>query len=432
METHAPLVSGLEDADEGVLGDADFAEGFHLGFALLLLLEEFALSGDVTAVTFGGDVLAHGRDGFPGDDLSADGGLNGDDEHLGGDDVFEFLGEVAAVGGGFVGVDDGGEGFDRFAGDEHVHLDHLLRAVAGVLVVHGAVAASHGFELIVEVDEDFGEGDGAGEHDATIIDGLGILEDAALVHEELHDVADEFGGDHDEDADHGLANFLDLGGLGEEGGVVDDDLGSVGLGDFVDHGRVGGNDIHVELAAEAFLDDLHVEKAEESAAEAEAEGDGGFGLEGEGGVVDLQLGHGGLEGFVVAAVDGVDAGEDHRLDLLVAGKRFSAGVLGFGDGVADLDLGGGLHVGDEVADVTGGDVADGGHGRTEDAGFLDLVSLGGVEEFDAGALLHGTRETTDVGDDAAEVVVDGVEDRAAEESIIGVVGGGGDAGDDCF
>jgi len=99
-----------------------------------LLFEEFALSGDVAAVAFCGDVFAHGRDGFAGDDVSSDSGLDGDDEHLGGDDFFELGGEFAAAVDGFVTVDDGGEGFDGIAGDEHVHFDHLGGAVAGVLV----------------------------------------------------------------------------------------------------------------------------------------------------------------------------------------------------------------------------------------------------------------------------------------------------------
>jgi len=42
-----------------------------------------------------------------------------------------------------------------------------------------------------------------------------------------------------------------------------------------------------------------VEEAEEAAAEAEAEGGGALGLEGEGGVVDLEFTHGDFEGLVV-------------------------------------------------------------------------------------------------------------------------------------
>ena len=42
---------------------------------------------------------------------------------------------------------------------------------------------------------------------------------------------------------------------------------------LVNDGRVGGDDVHVVLAAEPLLDDLHVQQAEEAAAEAEAERD---------------------------------------------------------------------------------------------------------------------------------------------------------------
>ena len=46
--------------------------------------------------------------------------------------------------------------------------------------------------------------------------------------------------------------------------------------DFVGDGRGGLDDLDVVLALEAFLDDLHVQQAEEAAAEAEAQGVGGF------------------------------------------------------------------------------------------------------------------------------------------------------------
>ena len=90
-----------------------------------------------------------------------------------------------------------------------------------------------------------------------------------------------------------------------------------GVGD-VHHVGDGGDDVHVELAVEAFLDDFHVEHAEESAAEPEAEGGGRFRFEGEGGVVELEFLDGGAQVFVVFGFDGVDAGEDHGLDLLEA------------------------------------------------------------------------------------------------------------------
>ena len=53
-------------------------------FALFLLLQQLLLSGDVAAVALGQHVFAHGLDGFPGDDLAADGRLDGDLEELAG------------------------------------------------------------------------------------------------------------------------------------------------------------------------------------------------------------------------------------------------------------------------------------------------------------------------------------------------------------
>ena len=413
------------------MGDVDFAEGFHFCFPLFLLLEELALSGDVAAVAFGGDVLAHRGDRFAGDDIASDRGLDRDDEHLGGDDFLEFGGEVAAALDRFVAVDDGREGLDGFRGDEHVHFDHVGGAVAGVFIVHRTVAFAHRFKAVVEVDEDVGEGDFRSEHDAEFIDRFGVFQFTAFLHDELHDIANVFSGNHDKDAHDGLADFCDDLLLGEVGGVVDDEFLAVGLGDLVDDRRIGGDDVHVELAAEAFLNDLHVEKAEEATAEAEAEGGGAFSLEGEGGVVDLELAHRDLEGLVVRGVDGVDAGEDHGADFFESGEGLWAGLVLVGDGVADFDFGGGLHVGDDVADVSGAESVGLLHFGGEDAGLFDFVVVGSVEELDLVTFFHLTGNDTNVGDNAAKLIVEGVEDGGAEETI-GVFDGRGDEFDDGF
>ncbi len=67
----------------------------------------------------------------------------------------------------------------------------------------------------------------------------------------------------------------------------------------------------------------------------------------------------------------------------------------------------------------------------EDAGFLDLVVIGGVEELDLIAFFHLAGDDADVGDDAAVGIVKGVEDGGAEEAI-GVFDGWGDEFDDRF
>ena len=60
-------------------------------------------------------------------------------------------------------------------------------------------------------------------------------------------------------------------GLGQVGRVVDDVERAVGAVDAVLDARRGGDQGEAELALEALLDDLHVQQAEEAAAEPEAE-----------------------------------------------------------------------------------------------------------------------------------------------------------------
>ena len=77
----------LEDRQEGLLGDLHRPDLLHALLALLLLLEELALAGDVATVALGEDVLAEGLDRLAGDDLGADGRLDGHLVHLLRDDL---------------------------------------------------------------------------------------------------------------------------------------------------------------------------------------------------------------------------------------------------------------------------------------------------------------------------------------------------------
>ena len=123
-------------------------------------------------------------------------------------------------------------------------------------------------------------------------------------------------------------------GSGQRDGLSTSMSGAVGEGDLVADAGCGGDEVEIVLALEALLDDFEVEEAEEAAAEAEAEGDGGLGLEGEGGVVEAQLFEGVAEHGVLVGVDGVEAGEDHALDVFEAGEGLGAGAVDLGDGVS--------------------------------------------------------------------------------------------------
>ena len=99
------------------------------------------------------------------------------------------------------------------------------------------------------------------------------------------------------------------------------------IDDLVDHVGRGRDQVEVELALEPLADDLHVQQAEEAAAEAEAERAGGLRLVGERGVVELQLVERVAQRRVVVAVDRVEPGEHHRVGVLVAAERLGGAVV---------------------------------------------------------------------------------------------------------
>ena len=71
--------------------------------------------------------------------------------------------------------------------------------------------------------------------------------------------------------DDGLANLLHLALVRHLGGILHHDDFAVALDHFVHHTRRGGDQILVKLALEALLHDLHVQQAQEAAAEAKAQ-----------------------------------------------------------------------------------------------------------------------------------------------------------------
>ena len=90
---------------------------------------------------------------------------------------------------------------------------------------------------------------------------------------------------------------------------------------LVDHRGRGGDQLHVVLALEPLLHDVHVQQAEKAAAEAEAERLRDFRLVVQRGVVQVQLLQRLAHRLVLVRFDRIEAGEDLRLDFLESGQR---------------------------------------------------------------------------------------------------------------
>src|SRR5262245_44394043 len=89
--TRSPSLSLVhpEHCEERFLRDFDGADPLHALLAFFLLFEQLPLPGDVATVALGKHVLSHRSDGFAGNDVTADGGLNGDFEHLARDQLLQ-------------------------------------------------------------------------------------------------------------------------------------------------------------------------------------------------------------------------------------------------------------------------------------------------------------------------------------------------------
>ena len=119
------------------------------------------------------------------------------------------------------------------------------------------------------------------------------------------------------------------------------------------------------------------------------------------------------------------------LGFAVAFEGFGCGVGGVGHGIADDDILDGFDVGDDETDFAGADGVDGFGFGHELAEVGDGVEGAFAHEADFLALGEFSVHDADVDDDAAVVVVFGIEDEALERGV-GIAFGGREAFGDEF
>ena len=220
-------------------------------------------------------------------------------------------------------------------------------------------------------------------------------------------------------------------GIGPARRVIDLDHRPIREVNFVADAGRRGDEVEVELALQPLLDDLHVQQAEKAAPESEAERDRAFRLEEEGGVVELEFFQSIAQQGVLVRIDGIDAGEDHRLDLFKAGQGVGGGARVLGDGVADARVGDVLDGGDEEADFAGGELLDLDGLGGEHAHRLDVEDLVVPHEANLHALAHAAVNDAREHDHAAVRVEPRVENERLERCFR-IALGRRQAGDDGF
>ncbi|MND79928.1 hypothetical protein D3C80_716880 [compost metagenome] len=108
---------------------------------------------------------------------------------------------------------------------------------------------------------------------------------------------------------------------------------------MIDDRRSGCDQVEVELALEALLDDFQMQQAEEAAAETETESGRRFHFEREGRIVEAKLAHRRAQVFEIGGIDREETAEHHRLGRLEARQCLRRRLLVFGNGIADAGIG---------------------------------------------------------------------------------------------
>ena len=318
---------------------------------------------------------------------------------------------------GAIAMDDDRQRVHRLAVDQDIELDQRRLPVAGDVIVERRVAARDRFQPIVEIEHDFVERQLVGDQHA--VGGLELerLLHAALVLAQLQDGADELRRRQDHRGDDRLFDLVDVPGLGQLRRAVDLDQFAVGLGHAIQHARRGGDQVHVEFALEPLLHDLHVQQAEEAAAEPEPERHRRFRLEEERRVVETQFLERLAELGILVALHRIEAREHHRLERLEAGERRQRRPVRVRHRVADLRVGDHLDAAGDEADFARAQRLDLHRPRREDAERLDLVVLPRVHQRDLHRIPDRAFQHADDDHHAAVGVVPRVENQRLERRV---------------
>ncbi|OQA43229.1 MAG: hypothetical protein BWY52_01948 [Chloroflexi bacterium ADurb.Bin325] len=301
--------------------------------------------------------------------------------------------------------------------DQHVEPDHVRRAIALHVIVQAGIAAAARLQLVVEVGQDLNERDVIAQQHPALIQILLRLELPAAVRHQIHHDADILRGREHVDLHPRLADLRDHGRVGQLDRAVDHHLAAVGQGHLVLDARRGEHQIQVVLALQPLLDDLHVEQAQEAAAEPIAERLARLRLKGQGRVVELELRQRIAQRQIIRRVARINAGEHHRLHGLVARQRLLRGVDPVRQGIAHPAVAHHLEPGRQIADLARFELARGPHVGAEHAHLQRLQVLAGGHELQGLARLDAAIDDPHIRHDALVGIVMAVEDERAQRLV---------------
>src|ERR1700691_3068457 len=327
----AALLPDLEQGQESLLRNLDASDLFHPLLAFLLLLEQLSFSRDIAAVTFGGDVLAQRLDGFARDNLGADSGLNRDFEHLARDQLAHLFAQRPAPFISLVAMHDYRKRVNHLAVNPYIQFNQRPGPEDQKLVVQRRVAAAHRVKAVVKIEDDFGQRQLVVQDDALLAEEAQVALEATAILAQLHHGAEILLGHVDRCEDEGLLDRLDRVLVGQPRRIVDRRQRARNRAHLVGDRRRGHDQVDAEFALQPLLRDLHVQQAEESRTEAEAQRLRGLGLADQTRVGEAQLLDRVAQRPVLVRFGRIQSRKDHRLQFFESRQRRDRWIVGVGN-----------------------------------------------------------------------------------------------------
>ena len=184
---------------------------------------------------------------------------------------------------------DGRKRIDRLTVKQNINLYKVGFAIAAELVIERSIAAGCRFKTVKVIKDNFTERQCIVNHDTRIVKIGHVVIFAAFFLTQLHNCADIILRHDNRCVYVRLLNVVNNRRVREERRIVDHLHVSVGAEHLINNVRCRRNQAQIIFTLQTLLDNVHMQKSQEAAAEAKAQRRRGLRLEHERSIVQLQL-----------------------------------------------------------------------------------------------------------------------------------------------
>ena len=184
---------------------------------------------------------------------------------------------------------DKGQGIYFFFIDQNIQLHKLRRLIALELIIKGCITSGTGFQRIKEIVDDLIERKLIFQKCSCLFNVFHAKINASSFLTKLHDRSDKFCRDHDLRTDDRFFHVLNLRRIRQITRIRQFDHFSVCFKYLIYNARCCRDQIQVVFSLQSFLNDLQMQKPQETTAESKSKCDRCFRLIIQGSIVQLQL-----------------------------------------------------------------------------------------------------------------------------------------------